>query len=145
MVILVPDEGRFEAIEKSLTPERLGEALGALSETYIALSMPRWAFDSPSISLADMLEEMGMTDAFAPGQADFSGMDGTRDLYISKVFHQAFVSVNEAGTEAAAATAVVVNRLSGPREFTIDRPFIYLIRDIETDTVLFLGRVTDPS
>jgi serpin B len=91
---------------------------------------------------------MGMTDAFSNEKADFSGVDGTRDLLITDVFHKAFVAVDEEGTEAAAATAVIVGLESMPvmdAELTVDRPFIYLIRDTETGAVLFLGRVVDPS
>jgi serpin B len=89
-----------------------------------------------------------MKAAFDPATADFSGMDGTRDLYITDVIHKAFVEVDESGTEAAAATAVIVGTTSVPADpikVTIDRPFLFLIRDIETGTVLFLGRVMDPS
>jgi serpin B len=88
-----------------------------------------------------------MEDAFGPDVADFSGIDGARDLYVSSVLHKAFVSVDEIGTEAAAATAVVVTATSIPGEsvaLAIDRPFLLVIRDIPTDTILFLGRVTKP-
>ena len=89
---------------------------------------------------------LGMPVAFGP-EADFSGMDGGRSLFIKDVVHKAFVSVDEAGTEAAAATAVIVGVTSIPAEpinVEIDRPFIFLIRDIETGTILFVGRVLDP-
>jgi len=82
------------------------------------------------------------------GSADFSGMTGNRDLFISDVIHKAFVSVDEAGTEAAAATAVIMKLTAAPAEpvrVTIDHPYIFLIRDIETGAILFLGRVIDPS
>ncbi|TET13502.1 MAG: serpin family protein, partial [Dehalococcoidia bacterium] len=82
------------------------------------------------------------------GAADFSGMTGNRDLFISEILHKAFVSVDEAGTEAAAATAVVMTMTAAPEEpveVTVDRPFVFLIRDIETGTILFVGRVMDPS
>ncbi|MCK4580012.1 MAG: serpin family protein, partial [Dehalococcoidia bacterium] len=85
----------------------------------------------------------GMPDAFTGG-ADFSGMDGTHDLFIGHVAHTAYVSVNEEGTEAAAATGVSMV-LSLPSVMTIDHPFIFLIRDIETGTILFIGRVVDPT
>ena len=90
---------------------------------------------------------MGMKDAF--GDADFSGMTGERDLYISEVLHKAFVEVNEEGTEAAAATAVIMTRMSmvemGPIIFKADHPFIFLIRDNDSGSILFLGRVIDPT
>jgi serpin B len=92
---------------------------------------------------------MGMPDAFLYQVADFSGMDGSRELFIGDVIHKAFVSVDEAGTEAAAASAVVLPGAAPepapPIEVTVDRPFVFLIRDIETGTILFVGRVLDPS
>jgi serpin B len=145
MVILLPDAGQFEAFEAALTIEKLGEALGGLSVSSIFLSTPRWDDKGASVSLKGTLRNLGMTDAFMAGTADFSGMDGTRNLVIGDVIHQAFIKVNEKGTEAAAATAVVMNDTSMPPALNVDRPFIYLIRDIATDTVLFMGRVTDPS
>ncbi|GAI17987.1 unnamed protein product, partial [marine sediment metagenome] len=90
---------------------------------------------------------MGMPVAFSGG-ADFSGMTGNRDLFIADVIHEAFVSVDEAGTEAAAATAVVMTMTAppgAPVEVTVDHPFIFLIRDIETGAILFFGRVVNPS
>ena len=94
------------------------------------------------------LAEMGMPDAFS-GNADFSGMTGDRALCISDVLHKAFILVDESGTEAAAATAVVMKELSvapgEPVEMILDRPFVFFIRDIETGSILFLGRVVDPS
>ena len=108
--------------------------------------MPKFEFES-DFSLKDSLAAMGMPDAFT-GAADFSGMTGDRDLFIAEVIHKAFVSVDEAGTEAAAATAVMVAKLAMPEEpveVTMDRSFIFLIRDIETGAILFVGRVLDPS
>jgi serpin B len=90
-----------------------------------------------------------MIAAFDPNQADLSGMDGARDLYLSQVLHKAFVAVDEAGTEAAAATVVIVEAssmpVSSPIEFKVDRPFIFLIRDNTSGTILFLGRVLNPA
>src|SRR5208283_2434561 len=108
----------------------------------IALSLPRFKFDS-SFSLNQALSTMGMPLAFTD-QADFSGMTGNRDLSISDVIHKAFVSVDESGTEAAAATAVIMRATSmplAPTEVKVDHPFIFVIRDIQTGTVLFIGRV----
>ena len=104
--------------------------------------MPRFELTS-EFSLGETLAQLGMLDAFT-GAADFSGMDGTRDLFIGHVAHKAYISVNEEGTEAAAATGVSMV-LSIPAAMTIDHPFIFLIRDIETGTILFMGRVMDPS
>ena len=105
--------------------------------------MPKFEYVS-EFSLADTLVELGMPAAFQSGVADFSGMDGSRDLFIGCVAHKAYVLVNEEGTEAAAATGVSMV-LSIPAAMTIDHPFIFLIRDIETETILFVGRVVDPS
>ena len=108
--------------------------------------MPSFEFEA-QFALGATLKKMGMSDAFDPQLADFSGMDGTKDLYIFDAFHKAFVLVDEKGTEAAAATAVVIGIESAPPpsiEVAVDRPFIFLIRDIATNTTLFVGRVMDP-
>ena len=86
-----------------------------------------------------------MPSAMTPGVADLSGIDGTRDLFIQDVIHKGFVAVNEAGTEAAAATAVVIGVVSVPEDVRVDRPFIFLIRDRLTGAVVFLGRVVNPA
>ena len=146
MVILLPEKGGFEAFEASLASERIAEIVGSLAHKQVALAMPKFEFES-DFSLKDTLAALGMPIAFS-GDADFSGMTGDRDLFIADVIHKAFVSVDEAGTEAAAATAVVMARLSMPEEpveVTVDRPFVFMIRDIETNTVLFVGRVVNPS
>ena len=145
MLILLPDEDRFEEFEGSLDGERLETALQGLESQNVALAMPRFSFDA-RLSLGDTLAEMGMPDAFG-GDADFSGMTGNRDLFIGAIEHKAFVSVDEVGTEAAAATAVVMleSERPSPVEVVIDDPFIFVIRDTETGTILFVGRVADPS
>lgn len=142
MVVLLPAEGTFETFEAALTVERLNQILAQMYSQKLWLAMPRFELTS-EFSLADTLAQLGMPDAFT-GAADFSGMDGTRDLFIGHVAHKAYVSVNEEGTEAAAATGVSMT-LSMPSMMTIDHPFIFLIRDIETGTILFMGQVTDPS
>ena len=124
----------------------VNEIIASLQREQITLTMPRFEFDS-SFGLVKTLAEMGMPIAFTT-DADFSGMTGNNDLYIGDVIHKAFVSVDESGTEAAAATAVVMEMTAMPQppmEVSIDRPFIFLIRDIETGTVLFVGRVLDPT
>jgi len=105
--------------------------------------MPKFRFET-SLSLVPVLQGLGMGGAFAPLGADFSGIDGTRDLFVTDVLHKAYVAVNEAGTEAAAATAVIVGIVSVPEPVSIDRPFLFFIRDIPTGAVLFGGRVVDP-
>ena len=144
MVILLPDMGMFEVFEKGLTSERLSGILDGMSHQSVALTMPRFEYES-EFKLKETLIKMGMRSAFS--EADFSGMDGTRDLFISEVVHKAFVSADEKGTEAAAATAVIMRLVSAPNtpvEMTVDRPFIYMIRDTKTGTLLFVGRVLNP-
>jgi serpin B len=147
MVILLPSSGNFPAFEQGLDAQKVGDILDGLRSRLVDLTMPKFEFDS-EFSLKDTLTDMGMRDAFSADDADFSGMTGNRDLFISEVVHKAFVSVDEAGTEAAAATAVVVPVGDGfefPVEVTVDRPFILLIRDIETGAILFVGRVLNPA
>jgi serpin B len=143
MIVLLPAPGQFEAFEQALTSERIGAILQSLEPTDLQLLMPKFKYET-SLSLAKTLMQMGMTDAFTPGTADFSGMDGTRNLYVSQVVHKAFVAVDEIGTEAAAATGVVVGIVSMPVVVKLDRPFVFIIRDAESGTILFAGRVLDP-
>jgi serpin B len=146
MVILLPRAGQFEAFEGYLDAGQVNSILKSLAQRQVALSLPRFKTES-EFSLAETLAAMGMPVAFS-SEADFSGMDGGRNLVISDVVHKAFVSVDESGTEAAAATAVVMALTSvmpeQPVEFTVDRPFIFLIRDIPTGAVLFVGRIVNP-
>ncbi len=146
MVILLPAAGRFEKFEASLDSDFLNKVLENLTLKNVDLQMPRFTFEWEE-SLSELLKTMGMTDAFKPGTADFSGIDGSHDLFISGVLHKAFVSVDEAGTEAAGATAVVIGATSDPPPtvtVTVDRPFIFLIRHRATRAILFLGRLLDP-
>jgi serpin B len=143
MVILLPQAGQFEAFEGSLDAGRVGAIVKNFEEWDVTLSIPRFEFES-GFSLKETLAAMGMPDAF--GAADFSGMTGSPELLISAVEHKAFVSVDEEGTEAAAATGVAME-VSAPNrhaEFTVDRPFVFLIRDNETGAILFVGRVMNP-
>ena len=145
MVLLLPQVDQFHAFEKSLNAQRADGIIGKLENRQVSLTMPKFEFES-ELSLRETLEAMGIPVAFSGG-ADFSGMTGNRDLFIADVVHKAFVSVDEAGTEAAAATAVVMELTAVPGmpvEVTVDRPFIFLIRDIETGAILFVGRVVNP-
>jgi serpin B len=145
MVILLPSPGQYNSFEEQLTAEKVNEIFSNLQYTQVYLTMPKFEFES-EFKMKDTLSAMGMPAAFSGG-ADFSGMTGARDLYIDQVIHKAFVSVDESGTEAAAATAVDMKLTSAPAEpvkVTIDHPFIFLIRDIETGTILFIGRVLNP-
>jgi serpin B len=144
MVILLPRAGLFENLEKNLNAEQIDTVVNNLKSTSVNLTMPRFKLET-EFMLSKVLSAMGMPVAFTDS-ADFSGMTGNRDLFISEVIHKAFVDVDEAGTEAAAATAVVMvtSAMPGaPVEMTIDRSFIFFIRDIKTGSVLFLGRVVE--
>jgi serpin B len=146
MVILLPASGQFEAFEGSLDAQQVGEIIGGLEHRQVTLTMPKFEFES-EFSLREALAAMGMPVAFS-GSADFSGMTGNRDLFIADVIHKAFVSVDEAGTEAAAATAVVMPTSMPPDEtieVNVNHPFVFLIQDIETGAILFIGRVVNPS
>ena len=146
MVIFLPRQGQFAPFETSLTGEKAKGILNSIRSRQVKLAMPKFEFDS-SFSLKEVLAAMGMPVPFTT-DADFSGMTGTKELFIHAILHKAFVAVDEAGTEAAAATAVIVGITSVPEspvEVTIDRPFIFLIRDINTGAILFLGRVVNPA
>jgi serpin B len=148
MVILLPDAGRFEEFEGWLDAALLDQILNDMRQQLqqLRLTMPKFKFEG-EFSLGDILSAIGMPIAFSDS-ADFSGMTGKRDLCISEVVHKSFVAVDEAGTEAAAATAVIMRLTSmpaEPRAVAIDRPFVFLVRDMETGAVLFLGRVMNPA
>jgi len=147
MVLLLPRPGQFEAFEGSLDAQQVDGIIGRLGYRQVTLAMPKFEFES-DFSLGETLAAMGMPDAFLWEVADFSGMTGNRDLFIGDVIHKAFVSVDEAGTEAAAATAIVMPTAMPPEEpveVTVDRPFVFLIHDIETSAILFVGRILNPS
>ena len=145
MILIMPDEDSFASFEQSIDSELVNSIVSELAMKQVVLSMPKFEFRS-EMSLKDILPAMGMPTAFS-GMADFSGMTGNRDLFISDVIHEAFVSVDEAGTEAAAATAVIMKLTAASETVTmsLDHPFIFLIRDIQTGTILFVGRVLNPN
>jgi len=154
MVVLLPKRNvppgakdGLAALETALSAEKLAEWIGQLRRREVQVALPRFK-TTAEFSLAETLVAMGMADAFNPNAADFSGMTGTKDLFISAVVHKAFVDVNEEGTEAAAATGVVVGVTSMPEPppvFRADHPFLFLIRDTKTGAILFLGRILDPT
>jgi serpin B len=147
MFLIVPDQGKFGQIDQTLSPELWDAAIQGMQYVQVNLGMPKFNFTS-ELSLTDPLARSGMPIAFQPGRADFSGMDGTKTLFISDVLHKAYINLDESGTEAAAATAVVVGKTSMPAEpiiFNVDRPFFFAIQDKPTGEILFLGRVVDPS
>ncbi|WP_428264592.1 serpin family protein [Haliangium sp.] len=143
MVFVLPEEGGFEGFEARLDGALLAEIVDGLEESDVLIDLPRFSFGAGT-DLRGVLAGMGMSDAF-DGQADFSGINGRRDLYVSELRHDAFISVNETGTEAAAATVIIAEPVSLPIRMTFDRPFLFLVRDVETGALLFLGRVMDPT
>ena len=148
MVVVMPDEGEFASFEASLDADQLASIVDGLRRTNVELKIPKFTFES-KFRLPEPLKALGMQQAFVPDVADFSGMRiPPPNLVITDVIHQSFVAVDEQGTEAAAATAVIIGTTSAPPPpvpFAVDRPFIFLIRDIPTDTILFIGRLLDPT
>jgi serpin B len=145
MDIIMPDAGKFTTFESAMTADKINGIIGSLQNSFMTLTMPKFSFDS-SFSLKSALSALGMPIAFDPNQADFSGITGNTDLHISDVVHKAFVAVDEEGTEAAAATGIVIGLAAMPQySMTVDQPFIFLIRDIKTGAILFVGRVMNPA
>jgi serpin B len=146
LVVLPLEVDGLMGVELSLTPERLKKWSGSLRESEMKIILPRFEM-SQLFRLDAMLKVLGMEDAFST-QADFSGMDGSRELYIGAALHKAFIAVNEQGTEAAAASAVVMQAKSIPfpqNVFNADHPFLFLIRENRTGSILFMGRVANPA
>jgi len=145
MIILLPKKvDGLGTIEKSLTADNLGRWCSKFQTQKVKVSMPKFK-TTAEFELAKTLADMGMPYAFHA--ADFSGMTGTKDLFISHVIHKAFADVNEEGTEAAAATAVIVPRNGGSHEmqvFRADHPFLFLIRHEASGAILFMGRMANP-
>jgi len=146
MIVLLPRKmDGLADLEDRLTVENLDTWTEHLWHIEVQVSLPRFEI-TRSIRLSDALTSMGMVDAF--GDADFSGMDGSKTLYVRAVLHKAFVSVDEEGTEAAAATAALMRTIGAiwsPSVFHADHPFLFLIRENSTGSILFLGRVMNPA
>lgn len=145
MLFILPAAGRFAEVEASMDGARLANIAGALRDHDVNLTLPRFSFRT-AVSLRQQLTALGMAVAFTDA-ADLSGINGLRNLYVQDVVHQGFIAVDENGTEAAAATAVVVGVVSvpPPATFHANRPFLFAIRDEPTGAVVFLGRVVDPT
>jgi len=145
MVLVMPDAGTLSDFEASLDAGKIDDITGSLGEYSVDVTMPKFKFDG-SFSLSKALSQLGMEVAFTPA-ADFSGISTKSALLIQEVIHKSFVSVNEAGTEAAAATAVLLGDTAAPEPavMTLDHPFLFFIQDNATKSVLFVGRVADPS
>jgi serpin B len=145
LVILRPKTADgLAALEASLDASSLESWLGQLRKGAVRVKLPRLELDS-RCDLASTLRAMGMSDAFNPSRADFSGMTGKRGLFISLLMHQASMAVDEQGTEAAAGTAVVLKKGPHPPTFAADHPFMFLVREIQSGAILFMGRVVDPT
>jgi serpin B len=148
MLILLPDKSDYlPVVEKNLSSASLEKWMGSLREQRVQVFVPKFKM-TRGFALKDVLMGMGMKVPFT-NAADFSGMNGRKDLLISAVIHQAFVEVNEEGTEAAAATAVVVGLKSAapPQNYVVfraDHPFMFIIMDDSSGSILFVGRVEDP-
>jgi len=145
MTVIVPDD--LPAFASGFDADRLATIVSALDVHQVQLALPRFRIETRAM-LADTLAAMGMPTAFDPDAADFSGINDATRIYISDVIHQANIDVDEKGTAAAAATAVVMRDTAMPGEpvaVRADRPFLFLLRDLPTGTVLFMGRVADPS
>ena len=149
MVILLPRKrDDIAALESRMNPASLAAWTSKTRNEEVRVAMPKFKM-SGGFKLTEALQALGLKDAFAAARADFSGMDGRLHwLYLSAVLHRAFIEVNEKGTEAAAATSVVITTTSvsprQPREFRADHPFLFLIRESTTGTILFMGRVSKP-
>jgi serpin B len=144
MLILLPKEDCLDSLEESISTENLNLWRSNLKEKEIDVHMPKFKLET-KYSMSDTLKKMGMPTAFSETEANFSGMNGKKDLHISSVIHQGFIEVNEKGTEAAAATGVIMRTSSISPTFYADHPFMFLIQDNETGNILFLGRVVDPT
>ncbi|OJH41470.1 serpin family protein [Cystobacter ferrugineus] len=143
MLVIVPDAGRFAEVESRLSADFLDSVRAGLRSSPISLGLPRFKV-TQATRLDEALKALGMVDAFSE-DADLSGVSQQEELLISAAQHQAFIAVDEKGTEAAAATAVVIIEESAPPPpYLVDRPFLFLIEDVETKSVLFLGRLVNP-
>lgn len=148
MTLLVPDEGKFINFEEGLDAEKIQEISTDLMWQLVNLEMPKFDFET-STNAKEPLSALGMAEAFQSDAADFSGITDVEDLFISDVLHKATITVDEEGTEAAAATVVIIRAESAPEpeepiSLVIDRPFLFMIQHQPTGTILFMGRVLEP-
>jgi serpin B len=147
MTLWVPDSGNFEAFEAGLSLDQMAAFKAQMSMVEVNLQMPKFDFET-STGANDPLRALGMSDAFDPELADFSGMTLEDKLMITDVLHKATITVDENGTEAAAATAVIMGVTSAmpgePISLVIDRPFLFTIEHLPTGTILFMGRIVAP-
>ena len=147
MLVVLPTGGQFSSVDAALGGDFLDHIVASLQPQDVALSLPKFTLKGASVSLKSTLQTMGMIDAFSVDKADLSAMVTSERLHVDDVVHQAFVRVDESGTEAAAATGVKtgVNAIEQPLAINVNHPFFFVLRDIPTKTVLFVGRVMDPT
>jgi len=145
MLVIVPTGNQFSSVDAALTGDFLEDVLRSLASQEVSLSLPKFTLKGASVSLKSALQSMGIVDAFDPSKADLSAMVTSEKLHVDDVVHQAFVRVNESGTEAAAATGVGIVTVSEPNSVIVNRPFFFVLRDKPTGAVLFVGRVMDPT
>jgi serpin B len=147
MTVVLPDEGREDELDSLVAGGGLADLLAPTGPGEVVLTLPKWKF-LVAAPLTDALTALGMSTAFDPDRADFSGMTTNEQLFLQAVLQQVFIAVDEEGTEAAAATAVVAGvesaQLDPPEPLVVDRPFVFVIHDVVNGTPLFLGKVTDP-
>jgi len=143
MLVILPKENDISIVDSSLNDLNIQDWNSGLQEIKINIDIPKFKFKT-EYNLNNILTKMGMIDAFSDIDADFSGMDGTKSLFISDVLHKAFVEVNEEGTEAAAATAVILTTSVVTTTFNADHPFVFLIQHESTGAILFMGKIMNP-
>lgn len=143
MLVILPKENNISIVDSSLNTLNIEDWNSNLNEIKINIDIPKFKFKT-EYNLNDVLTKMGMIDAFSEIDADFSGMDGTKSLFISDILHKAFIEVNEEGTEAAAATSVIVTTSAITNTFNADHPFVFLIQHEETGAILFIGKIMSP-
>ncbi|MCJ8744075.1 hypothetical protein PDJAM_G00101920 [Pangasius djambal] len=143
MMIVLPDEGKLEEVEKHLSKEDLKYWHDKLLKRFVRLLLPKFSI-SDSFSLGDPLKELGIIQAFSD-KADFSGMSVETELKASKVLHQAVLKVDEKGTEAAASTTIEIMPNSLPDTMNLNRPFLVFIVEDSTKSILFMGKITNPA
>ena len=152
MIIILPKENTdVSSIINNLNEKDYVEWLNTMQEVELDVHLPKFTIETPRYSMSQMLKTLGIHDAFSSADADFSGITGEPNLYIKYVFHKAFIEVNEEGTEAAAATAVIMDLKAVPNNgnerivFDCDHPFLYIIQENETGTILFMGTLDNPA
>lgn len=151
MVVLAPNDPKgLPALEKILSGSNVSTWTKSLRQRETTIRLPKFKM-AASYDLKETLSSMGMPTAFNVGQANFTGISKSEEFYVGAAVHQAFIEVNEKGTEAAAATGMSLDERSALKPevpftpvFNADRPFVYLIRDVESGAVLFMGRITNP-